>query len=43
MFRLLKAAGNGLVRFRALDPETAEAGGPRLQGRQGRRARARPW
>jgi len=25
MFRLLKAAGNGLVRFRALDPETAEA------------------
>ena len=25
MFKLLKAAGNGLVRFRALDPETAEA------------------
>ncbi|CAK9059346.1 unnamed protein product [Durusdinium trenchii] len=25
LFRLLKAAGQGLVRFRALDPETAEA------------------
>lgn len=39
MFRLLKAAGNGLVRFRALDPETAEARGDhhrqRRQGRQG--------